>query len=293
MHGRPEPRPAVLSELPADLADCVARALAEDVGRGDLTAPLVPPGARGRARAISRESAVLCGRAWVEAVFRALDPAVAVLWHAQDGEAIEPGQLLFEATGPARPILTGERAALNFLQTLSGTATTTRAYVEAVAGTGCTILDTRKTLPGLRLAQKYAVRCGGGSNHRLGLYDGILIKENHIAAAGSIGAAVSTARALDPGVAIEVEVESLAELELAFAAEPDLVLLDDFALPELQRAVALNRARPRPLRLESSGGVGLGNIRAIAETGVDYISVGALTKHLRAIDLSLRLALGY
>ena len=291
MHGRPEPRPAILSGLPADLDDSVARALAEDVGSGDLSARLVPEGVRGRARVISREAAVLCGRAWVDAVFRALDASVVVVWHAADGEAIAPGQLLCEASGPARAILTGERTALNFLQTLSGTATAARAYVAAIAGTGCTLLDTRKTLPGLRRAQKYAVRCGGGRNHRLGLFDGILIKENHIAAAGSIAAAIAAARRLEAAVPVEVEVESLAELEQAFAAEADLVLLDDFSLADLRRAVALNRARAHPLGLEASGGISLEGVRAVAATGVDFISVGAITKHVRAIDLSLRLAL--
>ena len=191
----------------------------------------------------------------------------------------------------ARALLTGERTALNFLQTLSGTATAARRYVEAIAGTGCTILDTRKTIPGLRLAQKYAVRCGGGRNHRIGLFDGILVKENHIAAAGSIAAAVAAARALGTGVPVEVEVESLAELEQAFAAGADLALLDEFTLGDLREAVARNRARSRPLQLEASGGLELETIRAVAATGVDYISVGAITKHVRAVDLSMRVDL--
>jgi nicotinate-nucleotide pyrophosphorylase (carboxylating) len=202
-----------------------------------------------------------------------------------------PDQLLFEAAGPARPLLTGERTALNFLQTLSGTATAAHRYVDAIRGTGCAILDTRKTLPGLRLAQKYAVRCGGGRNHRIGLFDGILIKENHIAAAGSIAAAVGAARRLGRGVAVEVEVESLAELAEAFAAEADLALLDEFSLADLRTAVALNRARPRPLGLEASGSIDLDTVRSVAATGVDYISVGAITKHVRAVDLSMRLSL--
>ncbi len=277
--------------LPPDLAASVARALAEDIGTGDLTASLVPATARGRARVISRESAIVCGAAWVNRVFADLDPAVRLDWSVADGGEVGPNDLLFEAVGPARALLTGERTALNFLQTLSGTATQAHAYVEAIKGTGCTLLDTRKTLPGMRLAQKYAVRCGGGRNHRIGLYDGILIKENHIAAAGSIRAAVAATRALDAGVPVEVEVETLAELEEAFAAEADLALLDEFSLADLATAVTRNRARPRPLGLEASGGVDLDTIRAIASTGVDFISVGSITKHVRAVDLSMRLSL--
>ena len=281
--------------MDATLAEClrttVAAALAEDLGPGDLTAQLVPAAARGRARVITREAGVLCGSAWVDAVFAALDPGVRVAWHAADGDAVAPGQLLLVAEGPARALLTGERTALNFLQTLSGTATAARRYAAAIAGTGCRILDTRKTLPGLRLAQKYAVRCGGGRNHRLGLYDGILIKENHIAAAGSIAAAVGAARRLGAAVPVEVEVETLAELDEAFAADADLALLDEFSLEDLRTAVARNRARTRPLGLEASGGIDLETIGAIAATGVDFVSVGAITKHVRALDLSLRLEL--
>jgi nicotinate-nucleotide pyrophosphorylase (carboxylating) len=269
----------------------VAAALAEDVGSGDLTAQLVPAAAHARARVITREAGVLCGSAWVDAVFHALDPAVRVTWHAGDGATVAPGQLLFVAEGPARPLLSGERTALNLLQTLSGTATAAQRYAAAVAGTNCRILDTRKTIPGLRLAQKYAVRCGGGRNHRLGLYDGILIKENHIAAAGSIAAAVAAARRLAATVPVEVEVESLEELEQAFAADADLALLDEFSLAELRTAVARNHARARPLGLEASGGIDLDTIGAIAATGVDFISVGAITKHVRALDLSMRLEL--
>ena len=275
-----------------DVERSVAAALAEDVGDGDLTARLVPATARGRARVITRERAVLCGSDWVDAVFAALDASLQISWHARDGDSIEPGQLLFEAAGPARALLTGERTALNFLQMLSATATAAQRYVAAVAGTGCTILDTRKTLPGLRLAQKYAVRCGGGRNHRIGLFDGILIKENHIAAAGSIAAAVAAARRLAPAALVEVEVESLAELELAFAAAADRALLDNFTLADLQSAVDRNRAQPRRLGLEASGGIDLANVRAVAATGVDFISVGAITKNLRAVDLSMRLELG-
>jgi len=281
-----------MDRLPAeDIARSVATALAEDLGSGDLTAQLVPASARGHARVITREAAVLCGSAWVDAVFAAIDPAAQVRWHAKDGDGVEPEQLLFEVTGPARALLTGERTALNFLQTLSATATAARRYVAALAGTGCTILDTRKTIPGLRLAQKYAVRCGGGRNHRIGLYDGILIKENHIAAAGSIRAAVGAARRINSGVPVEVEVESLAELEQAFEADADLALLDEFQLEDLRTAVARNRLRVRPLGLEASGGINLDTIRAVAETGVDFISVGSITKHVRAVDLSMRLEL--
>ncbi len=277
--------------LPADLDETVARALDEDLGTGDLTALLVPEGARCRARVITRESAVLCGTAWVDAVFRRLDPALRVRWYAADGDAIEADQLLLEVEGAARPLLTGERTALNFLQTLSGTATAARRYVDAIAGTGCTILDTRKTIPGLRLAQKYAVRCGGGRNHRIGLYDGILVKENHIAAAGGIDRAVRAAREVAPDVPVEVEVETLEELEEAFAAEADMALLDEFTTVQLREAVRRNRERPRPLKLEASGGIDFQNLREIAETGVDFISIGAITKHVKAVDLSMRMEL--
>ena len=281
----------MVAQLPPDIDAAVARALAEDVGSGDLTACLVPASARGRARVISREAAVLCGRAWVERVYAQLDASVRVRWYAEEGADVAPNAVLFEAVGPARALLTGERTALNFLQTLSGTASATRRYVELLAGTGCQLLDTRKTLPGLRLAQKYAVRCGGGRNHRIGLYDGILIKENHIAAAGSIAAAVAAARGIDDGVPVEVEVENLAELTQAFAADADLALLDEFSLADLATAVARNRERARPLGLEASGGIDFATIGPIAASGVDFISVGSITKHVRAIDLSMRLTL--
>ena len=215
--------------------------------------------------------------------------AVQLTWHAADGDPLSAGQVIFEIAGPARAVLSGERTALNFLQLLSGTATSTRAYVEAVAGTGCRILDTRKTVPGLRTAQKYAVRCGGGDNHRLGLFDQVLIKENHIAAAGSITAAIEAARRSAPALRVEVEVESLGEFAEALAAHPDIVMLDEFTLDDMRAAVALKRARGAALKLEASGSVSLESIRAIAATGVDYISVGSLTKHVRAIDLSMRL----
>ena len=275
--------------VPPDLADQVARALAEDVGSGDLTAALVPAGRAGRATVVTRESAVLCGRPWVDEVFRQLDPSVRVLWEAEEGADVAPDQLLCRLAGPARSLLTGERTALNFLQTLSGTATATRRYVAVIAGLPCRILDTRKTLPGLRRAQKYAVRCAGGSNHRMGLYDGILVKENHIMAAGSIAAAVDAARAAGSTVPVEVEVETLDELRQALDAGADMALLDEFSLDQLRTAVAMNRAHPRgPMKLEASGNVTLETLRAIAETGVDFVSIGSLTKHVRAVDLSMR-----
>ena len=263
----------------------VALALAEDVGGGDLTAALIPEDAQAEATVISREHAVLCGAAWFDAVFRQLDPRIHTEWRAADGDRIEPDQLLCTLRGPARALLTGERTALNFLQALSGTATLARRYADAVAGTGATILDTRKTLPGLRLAQKYAVRCGGCQNHRIGLFDAVLIKENHIMAAGSITNAIATARRLHPGVTVEVEVENLAELEEALAARPDIVMLDNFDLATMAEAVRITAKR---VKLEASGNVNFDTVRAIAETGVDYISIGGLTKDVRAVDLSMR-----
>jgi len=276
-------------ELPADLGAQVDAALREDIGSGDVSAALVPAGQRVRGSIVTREPAILCGRAWADETFRRLDPQVRLGWHAADGERIAADQVIFEIEGPARAVLTGERTALNFLQLLSGTATATRRLVDAVAGTPCRILDTRKTLPGLRTAQKYAVRCGGGDNHRMGLYDRVLIKENHIAAAGSLTGAIEAARRSAPELTVEVEVESQAELEEALDAKPDIVMLDDFSLAALQAAVKLNQARGRPVKLEASGSVSLETVRAIAATGVDYISVGALTKHVRAVDLSMRL----
>lgn len=275
--------------IPDDLKTQVLAALREDVGSGDVTAQLIPLSQQVQGRVITREPAVLCGRPWVDETFRELDPGVRLTWHAQEGSRVASGDTLFEIEGRARPVLTGERTALNFLQLLSATATATRAYVDAIAGTGSMILDTRKTLPGLRSAQKYAVSCGGAKNHRMGLYDMVLVKENHIAAAGSLAAAVMIARRSAPGLKVEVEVESLAELAEAFQAGPDIIMLDDFSLADLRTAVALTRSRPQPLPLEASGSVSLETVRAIAETGVDFISVGSLTKHVRAIDLSLRL----
>jgi nicotinate-nucleotide pyrophosphorylase (carboxylating) len=271
---------------PQEIARQVAQALAEDLGGGDLTAALVPEEAVVDARLIVREAAILCGTAWFDEVFRQLAPALTPRWAARDGDPLQPGQLVCELHGPARPLLSGERTALNFLQTLSGTATTAARYVAAVAGTGAVILDTRKTIPGLRLAQKYAVRCGGASNHRVGLYDAILIKENHIRAAGSIAAALRSAfAAAGEGVMVEVEVEGLEELEQALAAGATRVLLDNFDLAGLREAVRRTAGRAR---LEASGGVNLETVGAIAATGVDFISVGQLTKDIRATDYSMQ-----
>jgi nicotinate-nucleotide pyrophosphorylase (carboxylating) len=273
--------------LADDIAEIVRRALAEDVGSGDLTAALLPARDSAQAQVITREDAVLCGSAWFDETFRQLDRTVRVEWRMHDGDPVLAGQILCTLTGPVRALLTGERTALNFLQLLSGTATNTHRYVEAVAGTGATILDTRKTLPGLRRAQKYAVRCGGGQNHRMGLYDAILIKENHITAAGSVTAAVAAARRTAPaGTVVEVEVEDLGQLREALAAGADRLLLDNFSLKRLREAVQETHGRAR---LEASGGITLENVRAVAETGVDYISIGSLTKNVRAVDLSMRI----
>jgi nicotinate-nucleotide pyrophosphorylase (carboxylating) len=264
----------------------VEAALSEDLGGGDLSALLIPAGQTARATVISREAAVLCGAAWFEGCFRKLDEDAEIRWFAKDGEAIVPGQTLVEIRGNARAMLSAERPALNFLQTLSATATATRRFVEAVAGTGARIMDTRKTLPGLRLAQKYAVRCGGGSNQRAGLYDGILIKENHIMAAGGIRQALdAAARIAAPDAPVQIEVESLEQLTEALDAGAKLVLLDNFTLKRLRQAVRLNAGRAA---LEASGGIVLENVRAVAETGVDRISIGSLTKDIKAVDLSMR-----
>jgi nicotinate-nucleotide pyrophosphorylase (carboxylating) len=287
LHGCLQSPIAVLT-LPADLSDQVSRALREDIGSGDVTADLIPASAQAQAQVLCREPAVLCGAPWFDATYRQLDPAVQIDWRFAEGAPVPADSLLCELTGPARPILIGERTALNFLQLLSATATVTQRYTQALAGTRCRILDTRKTIPGLRSAQKYAVRCGGGDNHRMGLYDLVLIKENHIVAAGSIGAAVSAARSKAPALAVEVEVESVEQLRLALDAGADRVMLDNFDLPTMRSAVALNRAHRRPALLEASGGVRLETVAAIAATGVDYISVGSLTKHINAVDLSMR-----
>jgi nicotinate-nucleotide pyrophosphorylase (carboxylating) len=268
----------------------VAAALAEDVGSGDITAQLIPAERTSRATVITREEAVLCGRAWFDEVFHQIDRSVRVSWSAKDGDHVQANQVLCAVEGSSRALLTGERTALNFLQLLSGTATATRQYVDAISGTGCRVLDTRKTLPGLRLAQKYAVRCGGGTNHRIGLFDAILVKENHIAAAGSIAAAVANARRLDGTVMVEVEVEDLVQLQQALDARVDRVLLDNFSLDDMMAAVRATRQHPNSgIELEASGNMSLDSLRAVAQTGVDFISVGGLTKHVRAVDLSMRM----
>jgi nicotinate-nucleotide pyrophosphorylase (carboxylating) len=261
--------------------------LAEDIGSGDLTAAIIPEAAQARAEVVTREDMVLCGQGAFDAVFKHLHPEAVITWLAREGEGVQAGTPLCHLEGQARALLSGERTALNVLQTLSATATLARRYAEAVAGTGCKVLDTRKTLPGLRRAQKYAVRCGGCHNHRMGLYDAILIKENHIISAGSIENAVRRAR-LIANVPVEVEVENLQEFQQALSARPDRIMLDDFSLEDIKTAVALNAVR---VELEVSGNVGLHNIRAIAETGVDYVSIGALTKNVQAVDLSMRLQL--
>ncbi|MGB5245271.1 MAG: carboxylating nicotinate-nucleotide diphosphorylase [Woeseia sp.] len=267
----------------------VAAALAEDVGSGDLTAALLDEDTAATATIIARENMTLAGQPWVNEVFRQLDARVEVDWAAADGDVIAAGGTVCALTGPARALLTGERTALNFLQTLSATATATAKYVAAVAHTNARILDTRKTIPGLRCAQKYAVRCGGGMNHRQGLFDAILIKENHVAAAGGITAAVAAARKVNNEVLLEVEVETLAQLREALAAGVQRILLDNFDRKGLAEAVALNREiGAPPAELEASGGLTLDELRAVAETGVDYISTGAITKHVHAIDLSMR-----
>ncbi|WP_461536073.1 carboxylating nicotinate-nucleotide diphosphorylase [Spongorhabdus nitratireducens] len=267
------------------VAQNVSTALREDVGDGDITARLIPAETTASARIICREATVVCGRPWVDEVFRQLDPAVQVEWQVEEGQYVEAETVLFTLSGSARSLLTGERAALNFLQSLSGTATLCRQYAAKVEGTGVKLLDTRKTIPGLRLAQKYAVRTGGCHNHRIGLFDAFLIKENHISACGGISEAIQTAHEIAPGKPVEVEVESLEELQQAFQAQADIIMLDNFSLEDLSRAVAINEGRAK---LEASGGITSKTLRPIAETGVDYISIGALTKDCRAIDLSMR-----
>lgn len=263
----------------------VNRMLAEDVGAGDLTAQVIPADKQAKATVITREPMVLCGQAWFDKVFLTLDPAIEISWLVSEGEEIAAGDVICRLSGSARGLLSGERAALNMLQTLSATASLAREYAAALAGIKTVVLDTRKTIPGLRLAQKYAVTCGGCRNHRVGLYDGILIKENHIMAAGSIAKAVVAARAISNEVAVEVEVENLTEVKQALESKADILLLDNFSLIELRQAVALNQGQAK---LEASGNVDLSTIREIANTGVDFISVGALTKNVKAIDLSMR-----
>ena len=274
-------------ELPPaeTIAADVRGALEEDIGSGDCTAALVSADGTLETRVISREHAVLAGAAWFDEAFRQLDPAIAIDWQAADGDRLVPDGEVCRMRGPARAILTGERTALNFLQSLSGTATRTRQYVDAVKGTGAVILDTRKTVPGLRLAQKYAVLCGGGSNHRIGLFDAILVKENHISAAGSISAAVEEAKRLYPALLLEVEVETLEQLDEAFEAGAQRVLLDNFPRERMLEAVRRYEGR---IGLEASGGIELDTIRGVAETGVDFISTGDITKSVRAVDFSMR-----
>ncbi len=278
--------PAYHQKLAEEIRDAAARLLAEDVGPGDITAQLIPAGASARARVITREACVLCGVAWVDELFRRLDATVTLQWKAADGDRLEAGQAFLELAGSARSLLTGERAALNLLQTLSATATRTRHYVDLIGDTGVRLLDTRKTLPGMRLAQKYAVGCGGGHNHRIGLWDAFLIKENHIAACGGIEAAVREARNIARELPVEVEVETFAELDQALSAGADIVMLDNFSLDDMREAVRRSAGRAT---LEASGNVDEGTLRAIAETGVDCISSGALTKDVKAIDLSMRI----
>ncbi|SEJ50909.1 MULTISPECIES: carboxylating nicotinate-nucleotide diphosphorylase [unclassified Pseudomonas] len=276
-----------LATLTAEIEANVRRALLEDVGTGDITAQLIPAERLAKATVISRDAAVIAGTAWVDSVFRQLDQRVAVHWQVADGERVQPNQVLFHLEGPARSLLTGERSALNFLQMLSGVATRSQHYADMVADTQVKLLDTRKTLPGLRLAQKYAVTCGGCHNHRIGLFDAFLIKENHIAACGGIAEAITAAHKIAPGKPVEVEVESLDELHQALEGGADIIMLDELSLDEMREAVRLTAGRAK---LEASGGVTDATLRTIAETGVDYISIGTLTKDVKAVDLSMRLS---
>ncbi len=271
--------------LPNDLAQTVAIALAEDIGTGDITAQLVPSHRQAQGQLIAREQAIFCGRAWADETFKQVDPQIQTHWCVADGDCINDQQVLLKVKGPARSLLSTERTALNFLQTLSGTATSTAHLVNQLKHTQTKLLDTRKTIPGLRTAQKYAVSCGGGQNHRLGLFDAFLIKENHIIAAGSILKAITEAHNLAPNKPVEVEVESLDEFKQALTAKADIIMLDNFTLEDMKAAVAINQGRSK---LEASGNIQKHNFIEVAQTGVDYISVGSLTKHLKAIDLSLR-----
>ncbi|MHC2145682.1 carboxylating nicotinate-nucleotide diphosphorylase [Pseudomonas sp. BBP2017] len=277
-----------LADLTAEIEANVRRALLEDIGSGDITAQLIPAERLAQATIITRDDCVIAGTAWVDAVFRQLDPRVAVHWQVKDGERAQANQVLFHLEGPARSLLTGERSALNFLQMLSGVATRAQFLADMVADTQVKLLDTRKTLPGLRLAQKYAVTCGGCHNHRIGLFDAFLIKENHIAASGGIAQAINAAHKIAPGKPVEVEVESLDELKQALDAGADIVMLDELSLDDMREAVRLNAGKAK---LEASGGVNESTLRVIAETGVDYISIGAMTKDVKAVDLSMRLSL--
>jgi len=277
----------LITSLQADIINSVRQALAEDVGSGDITAQLIPIEQFAEAHVITREDCVFCGKAWVVEVFNQLDQEVTIEWHVADGDKVAANSTLFSLKGKARSLLTGERAALNFVQTLSGTATISYEYAQRVAHTQVKLLDTRKTIPGLRNAQKYAVICGGCHNHRIGLYDAFLIKENHIAAAGGIANAVSAAHKIAPGKPVEVEVENLDELQQALDANVDIIMLDNFSLEDMRNAVTINAGKAK---LEASGNVTTETLATIAETGVDYISIGALTKHCRAVDLSMRIA---
>lgn len=277
-------------QLPQEITRAVADTLREDLGGTmdvsvDITASLIPVEAVNVATIITREHGVFCGQAWADEVFKQLGGEIAIEWHVQDGDKVEPNQTLCTLTGPARTLLTGERNAMNFIQTLSGCATTVAEYAEKIEGTDCRLLDTRKTIPGLRSALKYAVACGGGYNHRIGVFDAYLIKENHIIACGGITQAIKTAKELNPGKPVEVETETLEELQQAIDAGADIIMLDNFTTDMMREAVAINAGRAA---LENSGNVTLETIREFAETGVDYISVGALTKHLKAMDLSMR-----
>jgi nicotinate-nucleotide pyrophosphorylase (carboxylating) len=271
--------------LQRDITETVRFALAEDIGSGDITAQLIPAKHTATANIITREAAVICGVNWVNEVFQQIDNSVTITWHIADGDHVAANSILFELNGPARSLLTGERTALNFLQLLSGTATLCKQYSDLVAHTKVRLLDTRKTIPGLRTAQKYAVSCGGCHNHRIGLYDAFLIKENHIAACGGIGAAIAAARDIAPLKPVEVEVESLSELTVALNSDADIIMLDNFSLDDMRKGVAITAGRAK---LEASGNISTQALAAIAETGVDFISIGALTKHAQAIDLSMR-----
>ncbi|QYX45667.1 carboxylating nicotinate-nucleotide diphosphorylase [Pseudomonas tussilaginis] len=277
-----------LADLTAEIEANVRRALLEDIGSGDITAQLIPAERLAKATIITRDDCVIAGTAWVDAVFRQLDPRVAVHWQVKDGERAKANQPLFHLEGPARSLLSGERSALNFLQMLSGVATRAQFFADKVADTQVKLLDTRKTLPGLRLAQKYAVTCGGCHNHRIGLFDAFLIKENHIAASGGIAQAINAAHKIAPGKPVEVEVESLEELQQALDAGADIVMLDELSLDDMREAVRMNAGKAK---LEASGGINESTLRVIAETGVDYISIGAMTKDVKAVDLSMRLSL--
>jgi nicotinate-nucleotide pyrophosphorylase (carboxylating) len=277
-----------LDSLQQNIVDDVRRTLAEDVGSGDITAALIPAERQASATILTRESAILCGTAWADEVFRQVDPAIEVEWLARDGERMAPDQVFCRLSGPARGLLTAERSAMNFIQTLSATATRSRYFADIVAGTPVRLLDTRKTLPGLRMAQKYAVTCGGCHNHRIGLFDAFLIKENHIAACGGIAEAVSQARTLAPGKPVEVEVESLAELRQALDAGADIIMLDELSLADMREAVRITEGRAA---LEASGGITEATLRDVADTGVDFISIGSMTKDIKAVDLSMRLSM--